>query len=125
MTTTRPDWPAVERAVNDRLSELGWTQADLVRESRISDATIRRLQNASRAEGGFRRDVLAAVSRALGWPPGTLTAISRGDPPPRTQDYLDRELLVRKITAVREAVDDLEEVVRRSRPRYDPSRDVN
>lgn len=70
-------------------------------------------------EQGFRRQSLAAVAKALGWRPDALTAISHGEEPPRTVDYLDRATLFEKVRAVRAAVDELEDVVRRTAPTYE------
>ena len=112
-----PNWAAVARAVSERMDELGMSQMDLVRRSGVSDATIRRLTRGD-DRYGFRRTSLAAVSKALGWRPDALTAISRGEDPPRTVDYLDRQTLIEKVRAVRVACDELEDIVRRTAPDY-------
>ena len=109
------DWHAVARTIEDRMDQLGLSQTDLVRRSGVSDATIRKLQRGD-ATGEFRRPVLAAVSRALEMHPGALSAIARGDEPPRVRDFLDRRLLMEKLRAVREALNDLEDVIARAQP---------
>lgn len=118
MNDTR-HWQDVANAIDRRLAELGWSQMDLVRQSGVSDATVRRLQRGG-GDGGFRSSSLAEVSKALGWQPEALARVSRGEEAPKTVDYLDRAALVRQIRKLRADVDDLEDMVRRSTPTYAP-----
>ncbi|WP_033439379.1 helix-turn-helix domain-containing protein [Saccharothrix sp. NRRL B-16314] len=74
------DWQAVADAINTRLAELGMTQKGLSEASRVSVATLRKLQKAEPADRGA--PVLAAVSVALHWQPGYLEALSSGKQAP-------------------------------------------
>lgn len=94
-------WGFVSRAINERLMELGWTQKELERRSGVSDTTLRNLQHA-RADN-YRPAVLAAVSRALGWPPEAIDRISRGEPTPDPVERLsEREINDRVDSAMKE-----------------------
>lgn len=69
------------KGINERLSDLGWSQSDLVRESGVSATTIRWLQNGDHRT--YRDQTLARVSKALGWPPGALRRLLlEGTKPP-------------------------------------------
>src|SRR6266568_927188 len=68
------DWVAVAEAMKGRLAELDMTQAELVQRSRLAPMTIRELVH-NTAQRRRSDQTLAAVSEALGWPPGT--AMSR------------------------------------------------
>lgn len=71
------DWAAVADAVNRRLRELGLTQKELARRSRVSVATLRKIQKGVAQE---RSDaILSAVSRALGLPDDHLRAVADGE----------------------------------------------
>lgn len=69
-------WTAVASAINARLKDLGWGQADLVRKSGVNDLTIRNLQKAK--QESYRATTLARVSRALGWPADGIEGIAEG-----------------------------------------------
>ncbi|TCP56988.1 hypothetical protein EV191_101938 [Tamaricihabitans halophyticus] len=70
------DWAAVAEAVNTRLVELGMTQTELVRKSRVAPMTVQTIRK------GVDKDrsphTLGAISTALGWPPRHLEDISAG-----------------------------------------------
>lgn len=73
----RRRWAQVaSELVNHRLAELGWDQAELSRQSEVSPGTLRPLQRGE--VHTYRASNLAKVSRALGWPPGRLTAVLSG-----------------------------------------------
>jgi hypothetical protein len=57
------------------MGELKISPAGLAREAGLSERTIRHL---GFSRGGHRKSTLAAVSAALGWPPGHLLTILRG-----------------------------------------------
>ncbi|KAA1030128.1 helix-turn-helix transcriptional regulator [Pseudonocardia sp. EV170527-09] len=73
------DWQAVASAMNTRMAELDVTQVDLSRRSGVSVATLRTLQSGESRRRSPR--TLSAVSEALGWPSGHLTAVAEGRPP--------------------------------------------
>lgn len=83
------DWSAVATAINSRLRELDWTQAELAQRSRVSVATIRQLQT-PRGEARRRNPrTLRALSEALGWSPDQLEAIANGRDPSDDPDRDD------------------------------------
>lgn len=70
------DWAAVAEAVNGRLSKLGMTQKELAKRSRVSVATLRKIQKGVAQD---RSDaILSAVSRALGFPDDHLRSLADG-----------------------------------------------
>lgn len=71
---------ALARAMLARRLHLGWSQADLVRASHVSDVTIRRMERA--VVHNFHTKTTTAVEHALGWPVGTIHRVLRGDTPP-------------------------------------------
>lgn len=70
-------WQRVARAVRRKREMLGLTQRDAATTAGVSLATWNQLENA----GGntYRGLTLAAVNRALRWPPGMVERIHRGD----------------------------------------------
>ena len=105
------DWAAVAAAMKARLTDLDMTQADLVQRSRLAPMTIRELLYNS-AQRRRSDQTLAALSRALGWPPGYLQAIAEGRIPdnPHAGDPVLAELVALKdaFTALSSRVDALE-----------------
>jgi transcriptional regulator with XRE-family HTH domain len=79
------DWAAVAAAINERLSGLGWRQRDLAERSGVSLATVREIQRHS-AERRRSPRTLESLSSALGWPPGHLSAVLRGQAPAEPTD---------------------------------------
>ena len=71
------DWAAVADAMKARLTDLDMTQADLVQRSHLAPMTIRELLYNS-AQRRRSDQTLAALSQALGWPPGHLQAVAEG-----------------------------------------------
>lgn len=106
------DWPRAGQVMREQMAELGWNQMELVRRSGVSDATIRKLMRGVRQ--AYRPQSLAEISKALGWPPQTMERLSRGEPKPKVADFLDRQMLLRRVTEIRRAVDALEDDLRRS-----------
>ena len=74
------DWAAVAGAMKARLTDLDMTQAELVQRSRLAPMTIRELLYNS-AQRRRSDQTLAALSEALGWPPGHLRAVAEGRDP--------------------------------------------
>jgi transcriptional regulator with XRE-family HTH domain len=91
------DWAAVADAMKARLADLDMTQADLVQRSRLAPMTIRELLYNS-AQRRRSDQTLAALSQALGWPPGHLQAVSEGRAPddPDADDPVLTELTAMK-----------------------------
>jgi len=71
------DWTAVARAISDRMADLRATQMDVAAKARISLTTLRELQHNVNPRRR-RPQTLAALSEALGWPPGYLAATLHG-----------------------------------------------
>jgi hypothetical protein len=105
------DWAAVAQAMKSRLDELDMTQAELIQRSRLAPMTIRELLfNAAQRRRSDQ--TLAAVSEALGWPPGYLRAVAEGRDPgaPDADDPVLAELAALKetVTAINSRLDALE-----------------
>jgi transcriptional regulator with XRE-family HTH domain len=91
-------WRQVAVAINDRLADLGWDQAALVRASGVSATTVRWLQNASQPR--YRPSTLTRVAKALGWSANAIERLRKeGEAPeplldpewPQTQRPFDEE----------------------------------
>lgn len=67
MARSNTQWTRVAKLVDDRMAEIGVSQADIVRESKVSVTTVRALMTGARL--GYRPSTLRAISRALHWPP--------------------------------------------------------
>ncbi|MEU7528532.1 XRE family transcriptional regulator [Saccharothrix sp. NPDC042600] len=76
------DWSAVGKAIKARSRELGLRQRELAERSKISQAIVRELENHT-VERRRSRRTLEALSVALEWHPGHLSAVLRGDTPLR------------------------------------------
>lgn len=103
MIDTKERWGAVAEAITARMAELALSQADLVRTSGVSDATIRKLMRGE--AGNYRPDRLAKVSQALGWGPDGIDRIRAGTQPnhsaPAMSDRLDRlEAQMQEVLAI-------------------------
>jgi len=84
------DWPAVSKAINERMTALGLRQGELVQRSHVSKAIVRELQhNVVQRRRSTR--TLEALSIALGWHPRHLTAVLHGRKPPEPGDPIDDE----------------------------------
>ena len=94
--------------------EVGWTQKELERRSGVSDTTLRNLQHA-RADN-YRPAVLAAVSRALGWPPEAIDRISRGEPTPEPISRFSERMVAERLSSIRKELAALEEELRDATP---------
>lgn len=80
-------------AVSDRINELGLSRAALVRASGVSDLTIRRLEAGE--DRTYRADVLARLSRALGWKPNAIAQMLNGAKAPEEVDANEPDMLAR------------------------------
>jgi hypothetical protein len=94
------DWGAVAEAMKSRLTELDMTQAELIQRSRLAPMTIRELLFNS-AQRRRSDQTLAAVSEALGWPPGYLRAVVEGRDP---DDPDAGDPVLAELAALRDAV---------------------
>ena len=99
------DWAAVAVAINERLSGLGWRQRDLAELSGVSLATVREIHRHS-VERRRSPRTLASLSSALGWPPGHLTAVLRGQAPPEPAGS-DRDNALSRLDRVERRLDDI------------------
>jgi hypothetical protein len=79
------DWPAVDRAIKDRLGELEVPLAQLARESAVSETTIRYMGK----DGSGTESPLVAIAAALGWPLDYLRNILHGEPQKNAQDPVE------------------------------------
>jgi lambda repressor-like predicted transcriptional regulator len=70
------DWPAVDRAVKDRLREIGMPLAQLARDTGLSETTIRYMGD---TEGGTESP-LVAIAAVLNWRLDYLRNILHGEP---------------------------------------------
>ena len=94
------DWAAVADAMKSRLADLDMTQADLVQRSRLAPMTIRELLYNS-AQRRRSDQTLAALSQALGWPPGYLQAVAED----RTPDDPDAgDLVLAELATLKDAL---------------------
>jgi hypothetical protein len=106
------DWPAVADAMKSRLAELDMTQAELIQRSRLAPMTIRELLF-NTAQRRRSDQTLAAVSEALGWPPGYLRAVAEGrdlgDPDADDPVLVELAALKKAITAISSRLDAIEQ----------------
>lgn len=104
------DWDAVARAITARLTDTRMTQMDVASNARVSLTTLRELQHNLNPRRR-RPQTLAAISEALGWPPGYLAqTLRRENPQPHDDESADPIL---------RAVDDLEHEIRDLRTRVE------
>lgn len=71
------NWAAVARVISGRLRELGWRQRELAQRSHVSVAVVREVQRHT-VERRRSPRTLQALSVALGWEPGYLDAVLKG-----------------------------------------------
>jgi hypothetical protein len=83
------DWPAVAKAIKQRLAELDLSQRELIERSRVSKAIVNEIQHNTVQRRRSKR-TLEALSAALDWHPGYLAALLRGDRPPLGDEPLPR-----------------------------------
>src|SRR5215813_2597609 len=106
------DWAAVADAMKSQLAELDMTQAELIQRSHLAPMTIRELLF-NTAQRRRSDQTLAALSEALGWPPGYLLAVAEGRNPgdPDADDPVLAELaaLKEQVTVIASRVDAIEQ----------------
>ncbi len=75
------DWAAVALAINERMTELGLTQRELVERSQVSKTMVMEIRrNVAQRRRSTR--TLEALSLALDWHPQHLEAVLRGQRTP-------------------------------------------
>jgi hypothetical protein len=74
------NWPAVAKAISERVNELGLRQRELAERSHVSQAIVRELQHHT-VERKRSARTLEALSLALDWHPGHLAAVLAGQTP--------------------------------------------
>ncbi|MGW1998387.1 helix-turn-helix domain-containing protein [Embleya sp. NPDC001921] len=86
---------ALASAIQARLDELGWTQAELSRRSGVSTSTINAWMTGERAKGsrGPHPDKLRAIAKALGLPAAALLEAAGRRVPATFTPEQEQELL--------------------------------
>ncbi len=93
------DWAAVAKAINQRMTELGWQQRELAQRSHVSPAVIREIQR-NTVERRRSPRTLQSLSSALGWHPQHLDAILNGRPVPEEPAIPTGEMVLSRLDAV-------------------------
>lgn len=85
------DWAAVATAINQRMTELGLQQRELIERSRLSKAVVHEIRhNATQRRRSAR--TLEALATALAWHPEHLIAVLDGRKPPQIEDPTDHDV---------------------------------
>lgn len=109
------DWAAVAKAINERVSELGWRQRELADRSHVSQAIVREIQHHT-VERRRSPRTLESLSVALGWHPEHLVAVLQGRKPPEPDEPVTAgrdtlwsrlDALEQRMTEITERLDDL------------------
>jgi transcriptional regulator with XRE-family HTH domain len=94
------DWAAVARAIDERMTELGLNQRELIERSRVSKTVVMEIRRNS-AERRRSTRTLEALSTALEWHPQYLIALLQGrrlpvigEPVSRSDDDIQGRLAV-------------------------------
>jgi transcriptional regulator with XRE-family HTH domain len=94
------DWAAVAKAINERVTELGWRQRELAERSHVSSAVVREIQRHT-VERRRSRRTLESLSVALGWHPQHLDSVLNGRPVPAKETVaVSGEMLLSRLDAV-------------------------
>jgi hypothetical protein len=93
------DWAAVAKAINQRVTELGWRQRELAERSHVSPAVVREIQRHT-VERRRSPRTLESLSVALGWHPQHLDAVLNGRPVPATESVASGEMVLSRLDAV-------------------------
>ena len=104
------DWAAVARAINERVSELGWRQRELAERSRVSQAIVREIQHHV-VERRRSSRTLESLSVALGWHPQHLNAVLHGRKPPPVDEPIREapDTVWSRLDALEERLDEITE----------------
>jgi hypothetical protein len=94
------DWAAVAKAINQRVTELGWRQRELAERSHVSSAVVREIQRHT-VERRRSPRTLESLSIALGWHPQHLDAVLNGRPVPAEEPAAaSGEMVLSRLDAV-------------------------
>jgi transcriptional regulator with XRE-family HTH domain len=94
------DWAAVAKAINERVTELGWRQRELAERSHVSPAVVREIQRHT-VERRRSPRTLESLSVALGWHPQHLDAVLNDRPVPIKEPAdVSGEMLLSRLDAV-------------------------
>lgn len=77
------DWSAVARAISNRMAELDLTQRELIERSRVSKGVVSQLVRNVSPQPRRSPRTLEALSIALDWHPGHLSALLAHREPPQ------------------------------------------
>ncbi|ROS38413.1 helix-turn-helix domain-containing protein [Amycolatopsis thermoflava] len=104
------NWAAVSKAINERVTELGWKQRELAERSHVSQAIVREIQHHT-VERKRSARTLEALSLALGWHPGHLNAILRGRKPLAPGETGDEPLdqIISRLGTIEDRLDTISE----------------
>ena len=83
------DWAAVAWAINQRMTEIGINQRELIERSQVSKATVGELYHNSAQRRRSAR-TLEALSTALQWHPRHLSAVLKGQRAPDIGEPVSR-----------------------------------
>lgn len=108
MVDTKQRWVDVGEAIRARMTSLAMSQADLVRESGVSDFTVRKLMRGE--AGSYRPDRLAKVATALRWQTDAIDRILGGEQPVDARGDLD---LATRLDGLESQMAELLAIVRR------------
>ena len=96
---TMQDYSHLAEAVRARARELGYTQDDVIRISRLGRTTVQRIWSGSVAHTPSRATCIA-LEKALGWAPGSIAAVlAGGEPTVRRETSGDGEVQVNEASA--------------------------
>lgn len=98
--TDRSEWEVVGQAIEQRMSELGLTKAQMLRAAGLSDKTLKGYLEGRPIR---RADKAAAITSALHWPPEALDRILRGEPPMAGQRDGESDAVARAEAQYRDA----------------------
>ncbi|MQA12465.1 MAG: XRE family transcriptional regulator [Pseudonocardiaceae bacterium] len=110
------DWAAVAKAINERVTELGWRQRELANRSHVSQAIVREIQHHT-VERRRSPRTLESLSSTLGWHPQHLNAVLHGQRPPALGEPVDdsgdtllsrMDTLEQRLAEITERLDDLQ-----------------
>ncbi|GIU87464.1 MAG: hypothetical protein KatS3mg009_1979 [Acidimicrobiia bacterium] len=107
------DRRAVAEAVNQRMRAKGMTQSALARAAGVDRTVVAKLMHAD--ERGVLPANLGKIEAALGWPPGTIDRIGRGEPVEEAAartDSIDLEIVLERIDSIAREVSELRELLR-------------
>lgn len=116
--TAQTPWDAVGMALRQRMAALALTQAELAKQSGVSDFTLRKIMRGD--EGNYRPALLAKIATALGWTPSSIDDILAGGEPSLPEPAPDS--IEARLTAIETVLRELREAVRLldGSPRRDP-----